>query len=119
MGAAGFLLAAGGIVPAALTHDPYMSVLFSCVAVFGLELTVGVSWALPLDIGAEYAGSVSAVMNTCGNMGAAISPAVIGYMVHSYGWNQPFLLAASLCVVAAVLYMRIDATRHVAFAEPS
>jgi len=119
VGSAGFLIAATGIIPSALTDNPYMSVLFSCVAVFGLELTVGVSWALPLDIGAEYAGSVSAVMNTCGNTGAAVSPVVMGYMAHSYGWNQPFLLAASLCVVAAVLYMRIDATRHVAFAELS
>ena len=43
---------------------PQTCVLFSCLAVFGLELTVGVTWALPLDIGGDYAGSVSAVMNT-------------------------------------------------------
>ena len=69
---------------------------------FGLELTVGVSWALPLDIGGDFAGSVSAVMNTCGNIGGAISPAVLAYLVHSFGWNEPFLVAAALCVVAAV-----------------
>ena len=41
------------IIPATLTTDPFTCVLFSCLAVFGLELTVGVSWALPLDIGAR------------------------------------------------------------------
>jgi MFS family permease len=94
-----------------------MSVWFSCLAVFGLELTVGVTWALPLDIGADYAGSVSAVMNTCGNVGGAVSPAILGYLVQSFGWKEPFLIASMLCAVAAVLYLKIDATRHVAFSE--
>jgi MFS family permease len=117
IGAAGFTLAAASIVPAALTADSYMSVWFSCLAVFGLELTVAVSWALPLDIGADYAGSVSAVMNTCGNIGGAVSPAVLGYLVHSFGWNEPFLIASLLCGIAAVLYLKLDATRPVAFSR--
>ena len=47
----GFLLAAAAILPATLTTSPTASVWYTCVAVFGLELTVGVSWAVPLDIG--------------------------------------------------------------------
>ncbi len=88
------MLAAAGIIPATLTLAPSPSVWFSCLAVFGLELTVGVSWAVPLDIGGDYAGSVSAVMNTCGNIGGAISPAVLGYVVRGFGWNEPFLVAS-------------------------
>ena len=53
----GFLLAAAAIVPAALTSDPIQCVVYTCLALFGLELTVGVSWAIPLDIGGDYAGS--------------------------------------------------------------
>ena len=45
-GSPGFAARGGSIVPATLTDDPLTSVLFSCLAVFGLELTVGVSWAL-------------------------------------------------------------------------
>jgi MFS family permease len=117
IGFAGFLIAAAAIVPAAVTDSPITSVWFSCLAVFGLELTVGVSWAVPLDIGGDYAGSVSSVMNTCGNMGAAISPAVLGYLVHHVGWEEPFLVASAMCALAAVLYLRIDAGRKVVFAE--
>ena len=80
---------------------------------FGLELTVGVSWALPLDIGGDYAGSAAAVMNTCGNIGGAISPALLAYLVNGYGWNVPFLVAAGLCVAAAVLFLKIDASRQI------
>ncbi len=110
---AGFLLAAASMVPAALTADRLTSVWLSCLAVFGLELTVGVSWAVPLDIGGDAAGSVSAVMNTCGNIGGAIASTLLGFLVEGYGWNQPFLIAAGFCVVAAVLFLKIDASRRI------
>ena len=110
---AGFAIAALGIVPATLTHDPVNCVLFSCIGVFGLEVTVGVSWAIPLDIGGDYAGSVSAIMNTCGNVGGAISPALLAYLVKEYGWDVPFLVASALCVVAAILFLKIDATQRI------
>jgi sugar phosphate permease len=114
----GFLCAAVFIIPATFTTDPQMSVWYTCIAFFGLECTVGVSWAVPLDIGGDYAGSVSAVMNTCGNIGGAISPTLLAYLVRAYGWNVPFVFAASLCVVAALLFYRIDATKAI-FASQS
>jgi sugar phosphate permease len=109
----GFLMAAAGIIPATLTSDAVQSVIFSCIAVFGLELTVGVSWAVPLDIGGDYAGSVSSVMNTFGNIGGAISPTALAYLVESYGWNHPFLVAAGMCVIGALLFWRIDASKPI------
>ena len=113
VGAFGFLLAAAGILPATFTPDPYLCVVYTCIAMFGLELTVGVSWAIPLDIGGDWAGSVSAVMNTCGNIGGAISPMALAYLVGSYGWNVPFVVASVLCVFGALLYGWIDATREI------
>jgi len=111
---AGFLLAAAGIIPATLTQDPQTCVIWSCIAFFGLEITVGVSWAIPLDIGGDCAGSVSSVMNMCGNIGGAISPAALAYLVKAYGWNVPFLVASALCAIAAVLfYTKIDASRRI------
>lgn len=113
VGVAGFLIAAAGIIPATLTPDPLASVYFSCLGVFGIEVTVGVSWAIPLDIGGDYAGSVSAVMNTFGNIGGALSPTLLALLVKHYGWETPFLAASALCVIAAMLFARIDATRAI------
>ena len=110
---AGFLLSAVATVPAVLTPDPHVSVAWYCVAFFGLEWTVGISWAVPLDIGGDFAGSVSAVMNMLGNIGGAVAAAVVTYTAAHYGWNVPFLMTASLCVIAAVLWLKIDATRRV------
>jgi len=110
---AGFLLAAASIVPACYTANPLWSVSFSAATMFGLELTVGVSWAITLDIGGASAGSVSSVMNTCGNLGGATASALSAYLVELWGWTAPFLVVAALSVVAAVLFMRIDAATRI------
>jgi MFS transporter, ACS family, glucarate transporter len=109
----GFLIGALSILPATLTRNPELCVVFSCFAFFGIEVTVGVSWAIPLDIGGDCAGSVSSVMNMCGNIGGAISPTALAYLVKSYGWNVPFLVTSALCVVGAALYGRIDAGKRI------
>ncbi|MBM3723886.1 MAG: MFS transporter [Acidobacteria bacterium] len=109
----GFLFAAAAIVPATLATNPEANVLFSCLAVFGIEVTVGVSWAVPLDIGGDFSGSVAAVMNTCGNMGGFIATTAVGYMVKAYGWNAPFVVSGAACLLAAVLFSRIDAGKAI------
>jgi sugar phosphate permease len=110
---AGFILAAVFILPATFTTHSTASVLFSCVAVFGLEVTVGVAWAIPLDIGGEYAGTVASVMNTFGNLGSAVSPVLLAYLVGVYGWNVPFLVCAVLCVAGAGFSLAIDADKKI------
>lgn len=104
----GFVIAAGSIMPATFTNHTVTSVLFSCLAVFGLELTVGVSWAIPLDIGGDFAGSIASIMNTFGNLGSAISPLILGYLLGSYGWDVPFVISSVLCIAAIFFCFGID-----------
>ena len=112
VGAVGFLVAGVCMVPASLTTNSMECVWFSCAALFFLELTVGVSWAITLDIGGDSAGSVSAVMNTCGNIGGAIGSALSGYRVVYWGWKAPFLVMAGLSAVAMMLYLKINASQR-------
>ncbi len=111
---AGFVVSAAATIPAVLAHDPKVSVAFYSLAFFGLEWTVGISWAVPLDIGGDFAGSVSAVMNTLGNIGGALSAAVVTYCATRYGWNSPFMITSALCVIAAGLYLKIDSSKRIA-----
>jgi sugar phosphate permease len=55
---AGFAVCALATVPAALASDVQTSVAFYSLAFFSLEWTVGISWAVPLDIGGDFAGSL-------------------------------------------------------------
>jgi sugar phosphate permease len=107
----GFILAAIMIPVSVTTPDPTLGVLLFCAAVFGLELTVGISWAVTLDIGGQYAGSVSALMNTAGNLAGASAAVITGYMVTAYGWNSIYFLMAGLAGLAAILFLFIDASR--------
>jgi len=66
----------------------------------GLELTVAVSWAICIDIGGEFSGSVSSVMNTWGNLGGAISAVAVGYLATHFGWTLPF--SAGQCPLSAI-----------------
>jgi len=113
VGVIGFLIAALGILPATLTHDPKASVWFTCLAFGGLELTVSVSWAIPLDIAGDFAGSASAVMNSVGNLGGAFSTQILPVLVKAAGWNTPFLVTSALCAVGAAMYMKIDASKRI------
>ncbi len=119
IGALGFLLGTAGIIPATLTSDPKTCVAFSCLAFGALEMTVAVSWAIPLDIAGDFAGSAAAIMNMTGNIGGALSPTVLAYLVKAYGWNVPFLVAAALSILGAVIYLRIDASRRIDLATSS
>jgi len=110
---AGFLIAALAIPPACYVESAAVSVLLSAVAMFGLELTVGCSWAVTLDIGGEFAGSVAALMNTFGNTGGAIASAATAYIVSGYGWNAAFLVVAFLSLAAAALFFGIDAAKPI------
>jgi len=76
-------------------------------------VTVGVAWAIPLDIGGEYAGSIASVMNTFGNLGSAVSPILLAYLVGIYGWNIPFLLCSLLCLAGAALSIGINAAKRI------
>jgi sugar phosphate permease len=89
------------IVPAALTDNPYTAVYCLTGAMFFLECTIGPSWAVPMDTGGKYSGTVSGMMNMAGNFGGAMSPLVFGVLAQYGNWQAPFVVAAALLIVGA------------------
>jgi sugar phosphate permease len=100
----GLLGCAVFIVPAALTGDAYTAVFCLTAAMFFLECTIGPSWAVPMDTGGKYSGTVSGMMNMAGNFGAALSPIVFGYLAAGDNWEAPFIVAACLLVAGAAVW---------------
>jgi MFS family permease len=107
----GFLIAASALLPAVLASHEIPALACFTAALAGLELTVAVSWAMCIDIGGDFSGSVSSVMNTWGNLGGAISAVAVGYLATHFGWKSPFLLASLLCVLSAWLVSSTDPRR--------
>jgi sugar phosphate permease len=92
------------IVPAALVEDAYAAVFCLTGAMFFLECTIGPSWAVPMDTGGKYSGTVSGMMNMAGNIGGALSPLVFGILVQLGSWQAPFIVAAALLVIGAGIW---------------
>jgi sugar phosphate permease len=109
----GFLIAGTAVVAGVLADSLPMAIFCLSLAMGGLELTVAVSWAMSLDIGGEYSGSVSAVMNMLGNIGGALAAFTIGYLATHYGWTPALLVASPMCLTAAILATQIDPRRSV------
>lgn len=108
----GFWVSAVAVSLAAWVSDPLVSIGWFSLALFALELTVGVSWAVTLDVGGEFAGSVSAVMNTLGNIGAATAVAVTARLATDYGWGSAFGVIAGLAVLAGLLMLAVKPDRR-------
>ena len=98
LGCAVFMVAAG------MTEDAYTAVYSLTAAMFLLECTIGPAWAVPMDCGGKYSGTVSGMMNMAGNIGGALSPLVFGYLAQYENWGAPFVVSAVLLVGGAAVW---------------
>jgi sugar phosphate permease len=100
----GMIGCASFIVPAAFTRSPIEALACLTIAMLFLEMIIGPSWAVPMDIGGEYSGTVSGMMNMWGQFGGALSPTVFGILAGRGFWIAPFVIAASFLIIGAVIW---------------
>jgi sugar phosphate permease len=98
------LLAAGFLIPAATAHSAAAAISFLAVSFFFLDMVVGSSWAVTMDVGGQFSGTVAAVMNMTGAVGASISPLVFGYFAARHSWIAPFFVSAGVLVTGALIW---------------
>ncbi len=111
---AGLLGAAIFLAIAALASSNVVSLAALAVSFGCSDMILAICWATCLDIGREQAGLVSSVMNSLGQIGAVLAPAVIGLLVESTGsWAIPLLLSAGYYVASALVWLLIDAEKPV------
>jgi sugar phosphate permease len=89
---------------AALAANPNTAVYFLTAAMFFLEMTIGPAWAVPMDIGGEFSGTVSGMMNMGGQFVGALSPTVFGLLVAKGAWVAPFAVSAGLLFIGAAIW---------------
>src|SRR3984893_14406146 len=99
---------------AALSASPLAALCYLTAAMFFLEMTIGPAWAVPMDIGGEFSGTVSGMMNMGGQFVGALSPTVFGYLVSRGSWVAPFGVSAGLVFIGAAIWaFWIDPERSV------
>jgi MFS family permease len=92
------------LIPTALTHSAWTAVLCLAISFFFLELVIGPAWAVPMDVGGEFSGTVSSVMNTAGALAASISPVVFGFFAQRGFWIAPFFVTAGVLLSGALIW---------------
>jgi ACS family glucarate transporter-like MFS transporter len=110
MACVGFLGAAAFLVASTRMNDAVMAMLSIGLASFCNDLAMPPSWAAAMDIGGKHAGTLSGAMNMWGNIGGALSPLVIGYILkwtHS-NWNLTFYVSAAIYLMGIVCWVLLD-----------
>lgn len=97
------------LIAMTLTRDKTAIVILSSLG-FGIaDLMLPVTWAVCLDIGRDYAGVVTGVMNTAGQLGGFVCSVLFGYAVQATGsYSAPIQAIAGLVLLAAFLYTKIN-----------
>jgi MFS transporter, ACS family, glucarate transporter len=109
----GFGIAGLVLIPAAAADSASTALACLTIALAALELTVAVSWAIALDLGRDFSGSVSGVMNTLGNLGGTLGAVSIGYISTLLGWTWVFGAASAMCLLAGLIATLIDPRRAI------
>jgi ACS family glucarate transporter-like MFS transporter len=102
-----------GLSAASLLVAGYLNTVQGFVACFGLatlgvDLSISPSWTISSDVGREYTGTLSGLMNMMGSLGSLASSLAFPYLlkitgsVHAY-----FSLAAVLNVIAILCWLGV------------
>jgi len=76
-----------------------------------LYLSQSSFWSVTADIGGRSSGSVSGVMNTGNQAGAALTAALTPWIAARFGWTTSFRVAAALCVIGALCWLFVDPSK--------
>jgi sugar phosphate permease len=116
--AAGFLLAGAFVLPAAMVGDATTSILCLATSFFFLEWVIGPAWAVPMDVGGRFSGTVTGVMNMAGALAASLTPIVYGTLFGRGYWVAPFAVSAVVMLLGALIWIfLIDPEKSVVGAE--
>ena len=106
----GFTGAAAFLILSTRVNDALMAVVAIAMASFCNDLVMPGAWASAMDIGGKHAGSLSGAMNMCGNLGGALCPVVIGYILAwtHHDWNLTFYVSAAVYLMGIVCWRFLD-----------
>jgi ACS family glucarate transporter-like MFS transporter len=86
--------------------------LLAAAAGFNLFATA-TWWATCNDLTRSFSGSLSGLMNMCGNLGGWLSPIVTAYIATHLGWTQALDFGAIVTLAAPLLWLWVNAAKEI------
>jgi sugar phosphate permease len=96
-----------------LLHQPWPVTAALAVVALATDLGTPATWAYCQDVGGRQVGAVLGWGNMWGNLGAALSPLLLNFVIGHWGWDAMFLTCAASFFIAGVTALGVDATAPV------
>jgi MFS transporter, ACS family, glucarate transporter len=107
----GFVGASASIFAFVQVNDPVRAMFLLGLAGFFNDFVMPACWAGCMDIGGKHSGTVSGTMNMVGNIGGALSPMIVGYILtwSPGNWTLTFYVSSAIYLMGALCWLFIDA----------
>ena len=104
------MFASGFLLFSTVVSNPLFAMLSIAIASFSNDLVMPGAWGAAMDVGGVHAGSLSGAMNMSGNIGGALCPLAIGYILtwSNNNWNLTFYLSAAIYLMGTVCWKFLD-----------
>lgn len=103
--AGGAFLGGAGFLGAALSHNPWVAMIFLCLAAIGIYSWLGPYWAITTMMDPRIAAVGLGIVNALGNLGGFVGPYIVGWLKDVTGSqvDAMFFLAGSLILAGAIV----------------
>jgi MFS family permease len=111
----GMMMTCCALMCAIASTSPGLWITIAVLAMMSLCQDLGNPsvWAYAQDVGGKNVGTALGFGNMLGNLGAALSPRLIGEVRRAGGWEAAFVLCAMVYLCAAVCGLLLDASKPV------
>jgi ACS family glucarate transporter-like MFS transporter len=114
------LAAAGVFLFAGALAQGWTSAVLIALAAASSNFLLGASWSACADIGGNHAATLSAAMNTSGQIGGILSPVLFAVLIrNSVTWTAPLYWTAVLYLWGAVCWYFVHPERPLGAITPS
>lgn len=113
------VIVGGAFIGCLTVSGPVQATLFLALVGFSTDLGIGAVWAYAQDVGGRNCGAVMGWANMWGNLGAALSPiimgAILGLITSSveFGWQLAFIFCAILQLLAVFASFGVTADKKI------
>lgn len=114
VGATGLAMAGMFMLTTSQTESKEAAVIFLALGYGCMDCMLPVAWAICMDVGKKYAGTVSGSMNMAGQLGSFLTSVLFGFMVKFFNndYNKPLIPLGCMLLISAVIFSRIDPTEQ-------
>jgi len=95
-----------------------LAVAMLTLAFAGVEVNEGSYWAATMSVARADTMAAGGVLNTGGNLGGVVGIPVIAWLTAHGNWHGAFATGSAFALIAALLWLLIDADGHLAALSP-